>query len=224
VNEELWTRVDAYLDHLLVPRDAVLDETIAASTAAGLPGIQVTPAQGKLLHMLALILRARRILEVGTLGGYSTIWMARALPPGGRLVTIEMDARHASVARSNFDRAGLSSVIDLREGRAIELLPKIAAESSGPFDLSFIDADKAGNADYFDWALRMSHRGSLIVVDNVVREGSVVDAASTDASVLGTRRLVERVAAERRVTATAIQTVGAKGYDGFLLAQLIADP
>jgi predicted O-methyltransferase YrrM len=222
VNPELWTRVDAYLGGLLAPHDAVLDAAIAASTAAGLPEIQVTPTQGKLLHLLAR--GAHRILEVGTLGGYSTIWMARALSPGGRLITLEMDPGHASVARSNFERAGLSAAIELREGKAIELLPRIAAEGLGPFDLSFIDADKAGNADYFDWALRMSRRGSLIVVDNVVRDGSVVDAASTDASVLGTRRLVERVATERRVSATAIQTVGAKGYDGFLLAQVIADP
>jgi len=221
MSEKVWSDVDGYIASHLVPSDPSLDQALATARAAGLPEIQVTATQGKLLHMLARLVGARRIVEVGTLGGYSTIWMARALAPGGRVITIEMDAQHAAVARANFARAEVADRVDLREGRAADVLPKIAADGGPSFDLSFIDADKAGNPDYFDWALRMSRSGSVIVVDNVVRDGSVLDAGSDDASVQGTRRLFERVAAERRVTATAIQTVGGKGYDGFLIAQVL---
>jgi predicted O-methyltransferase YrrM len=218
MNEQQWTVVDRYFTDLLVPSDPALDAALQASVAAGLPPINVAPNQGKLLHLLARMHGAKRILEIGTLGGYSTIWLARALPGGGRVVTLEIDPKHAEVARANFARAGLTSVIDLRLGRAIDLLPQIAAEGGGPFDLIFIDADKVSTADYFKWALKLSRSGSVIIVDNVVRKGAVADAASTDASVQGIRRFNEILAAESRVSATAIQTVGSKGYDGFALA------
>ncbi|WP_394839293.1 O-methyltransferase [Pendulispora rubella] len=213
-----WAVVDEYIANALIPADAVLDATLKASVAAGLPEIQVSPAQGKFLHLLARIAGAKSILEVGTLGGYSTIWLARALPANGRLVTLEADAKHAEVARANFARAGLDKVIDLRLGLALETLPKIEAEKLGPFDLVFIDADKTNNVGYFDWALKLARRGTIIVVDNVVRQGAVVDATSTDAAVRGVRRLYERLSAEKRVSTTALQTVGIKGYDGFVLA------
>jgi predicted O-methyltransferase YrrM len=218
MNEQQWTAVDRYFTDLLVPPDSVLEAALQASVAAGLPPINVAPNQGKLLHLLARMHRAKRILEIGTLGGYSTIWLARALPVGGRVVTLEIDPKHAEVARANFARAGLTDVIDLRLGRAIDLLPLISAEGGGPFDLIFIDADKVSTADYFKWALKLSRSGSVIIVDNVVRKGAVADAASTDASVQGIRRFNEILAAELRVSATAIQTVGSKGYDGFALA------
>jgi predicted O-methyltransferase YrrM len=218
MDDPRWSAVDRYIESTLAPSDPALAAALAASKAAGLPDIQVTPSQGKLLHLFARMLNARSILEVGTLGGYSTIWLARALPPGGRLVTLESEPKHAEVARANLARAGLAAMVEVRVGRAIELLPKLHAEGLGPFDLVFIDADKPGNPDYFEWALRMSRPGSLIVVDNVVREGAVADAASTEPSVLGTRRLFDRLAREGRVSATAIQTVGTKGYDGFAMA------
>lgn len=215
MGQDEWTAVDRYLADLLLPPDPALDAALADSAARGLPAINVSPPQGKLLHLLARVHGARTILEVGTLGGYSTIWLARALPPGGRLVTLEADPEHAAVARANPDRAGLSSVVEVRLGPALETLPQLAAEGRGPFDLTFIDADKASTADYFAWALKLSRPGSLIVVDNVVRKGAVVDPASTDANVLGIRRFLEMLAAEPRAAATAIQTVGGKGYDGF---------
>jgi predicted O-methyltransferase YrrM len=221
---ERWTAVDQYITDLLVHSDPALDAALADSAAAGLPAINVTPNLGKLLHILARVQGARTILEVGTLGGYSTIWLARALPPGGRLVTLEVDPKHAAVARGNIARAGLSDVVELRLGRALDTLPELAAAGYGPFDLTFIDADKPSNPDYFAWALKLSRRGSVIVVDNVVRSGAVADAASTDPTVLGVRRLNELLAAEPRVTATAIQTVGSKGYDGFAVALVVADP
>jgi predicted O-methyltransferase YrrM len=186
--------------------------------AARLPPIAVSPSQGKLLFILARAIAARRILEIGTLGGYSTVWLARALPADGRIVTIEMNPSYADVARSNFDRAGVSRSIELRVGSALTLLPQLAAEHGEAFDLSFIDADRVNQSEYFDWAIRLSRPGSLIIVDNVVREGAVIDAASTDASVQGVRRFMEALAADRRVEATAIQTVGHKGYDGFAAA------
>ncbi len=218
-----WAAVEDYLTGLLVRPDAALAEALKASAAAGLPPIQVSPTEGKLLHLFARMCGARRILEIGTLGGYSTIWLARALPDDGRLVTLEADPKHAEVARANIARAGLARLVDLRVGRALETLPRIEADGGGPFDLVFLDADKPGNADYFRWALRLTRRGSLIITDNVVRDGAVIDAASADANVQGVRRFLEVVAAEPRVSATAIQTVGSKGYDGFSIALVIAD-
>ncbi|KYF77569.1 methyltransferase [Sorangium cellulosum] len=222
--QEQWSAVDRYITDLLVPPDAALDAALEASAAAGLPPINVAPNQGKLLNLLARIHGARTILEIGTLGGYSTIWLARALPDGGRLITLESEPKHAEVARANLDRAGVADRVELRLGRALDTLPKLAAEGRGPFDLIFIDADKPSNPDYFAWALKLSRRGSVIVVDNVVRRGAVVDPESADPNVQGVRRLYELLAAERRVSATAIQTVGAKGYDGLAVALVTADP
>jgi predicted O-methyltransferase YrrM len=216
--ETPWTAVDSYAAGLLIPPDPALDSALAACAAAGLPAISVSPLQGKFLHLLARIQGARSILEIGTLGGYSTIWLARALPASGRLVTLESDPKHAGVARANLERAGLSGIVGLRVGRALDTLPQVAADARGPFDLVFIDADKAGIPEYFGWALRLTRPGSVIVVDNVVRNGAVVDASSEDPSVRGVRRFNEILAAEARVSATTLQTVGIKGYDGFTLA------
>lgn len=220
--QEQWTAVDRYISDLLVPPDPALDAALAASTAAGLPAINVAPNQGKLLHLLARLKGARTILEIGTLGGYSTIWLARALPADGRLITLEAEPKHAEIARANIARAGLDRIVELRLGRALDTLPQIAAEGRGPFDLVFIDADKASIAEYFAWALKLTRVGSLIIVDNVVRKGAVIDAASEDPNVRGVRRFNEVLAAEKRVSATAIQTVGSKGYDGFALALVVA--
>jgi predicted O-methyltransferase YrrM len=219
---ETWTAVDDYVTDLLIPPDPTLDAALAAADAAGLPPIQVSPAQGKLLALLAQLRGARSILEIGTLGGYSTIWLARALPPDGRLVTLEAEPRHADVARANIARAGLAARVDLRLGRALDTLPGVAADARGPFDLIFIDADKPSIPEYFDWALRLSRRGTLIIVDNVVRDGALADATSEDPSVQGVRRFMTRMAAEPRVSATVMQTVGSKGYDGFALALVTA--
>ena len=218
MSQELWTAVDRYFTDLFVPPDPALDAALASSTAAGLPPINVAPNQGKLLLLLARIQGARTILEIGTLGGYSTIWLARALPAGGRLITLEADPRHADIARANIARAGLADVVELRLGLALETLAGLAAEGRGPFDLVFIDADKSNSAEYFAWALALSRRGSVIIADNVVRDGALIDAASRDPSVQGVRRFTERLAAEKRVSATVIQTVGSKGYDGFAIA------
>jgi predicted O-methyltransferase YrrM len=215
-----WTAVDGYITDSLLPPDPALDEALRASAAAGLPAINVSPAQGKFLMLLARIQGARSTLEIGTLGGYSAIWLARGLPSGGRLVSLEVNPDYAKLARDNVARAGLDQVVDIRVGRAIEALPALAAEGRGPFDLVFIDADKPSNPDYFSWAVRLARPGTIIVVDNVVRDGKVIEAGSSDASVQGTRRLFERMAAEKRVTATAIQTVGLKGYDGFAIARV----
>jgi predicted O-methyltransferase YrrM len=223
MSSELWGEVDRYLADQLIPPDAALAAALESSAAAGLPAINVSPNQGKLLHLLARLHGARRVLEVGTLGGYSTIWLARALPAGGQLITLEADAKHADIARANIARAGLGDVVELRLGPALETLPQLAAESHAPFDLIFIDADKPSTPEYFAWALKLSRRGSLIVVDNVVRKGAVADPASDDPSVRGMRRFFEMLAAEPRVEATAIQTVGGKGYDGFALALVTAD-
>ena len=212
---ETWTAVDDYITGFLVPADPALDGAQEASRAAGLPPISVSAAQGKFLHLLARIQGARRILEVGTLGGYSTIWLARALPQGGRVVTLEFDPKHADVARANITRAGLSDAVDIRVGRAIDTLPTLAGGT--PFDLVFIDADKPSTTDYFQWALKLSRKGSVIVVDNVVRNGRVVDP-SGDEDALGMRKFLAVLGAERRVSATAVQTVGVKGYDGFAIA------
>jgi predicted O-methyltransferase YrrM len=213
-----WTAVDDYITELMAKDDAALDNALSASRTANLPAINVTAPMGKFLHLLARMIDARRILEIGTLGGYSTIWMARALRDGGCLVTIEADARHASIARRNIDRAGLAGMVDLREGKALDVLHVLEREQAGPFDLSFIDADKPNTPEYFEWALRLSRPGSVIVADNVVREGGVADASNPDPSVRGMRRLLEQMSAARRVSATVIQTVGAKGYDGFAIA------
>ncbi len=224
MSHDQWTAVDRYINGLFAPNDDALDAALRDSSAAGLPAIHVSPCQGKMLHLLARALGARRILEIGTLGGYSTIWLARALPAGGRMVTLEADPRHASVARANLARAGLSAVVEVRVGRALDLLPPLASDGGGPFDLIFIDADKAGYPDYFPWALRLSRRGSLIIADNVVRNGAVVDGSGADPGVAGVRRMNDLVAAERRVSATEVQTVGSKGYDGFMLAVVTGDP
>jgi predicted O-methyltransferase YrrM len=223
MSEEQWKAVDGYLSEQLVASDEALDAALGASAAAGLPAISVSPTHGKLLHLFARLVGARRILEIGTLGGYSTIWLARALTPEGQLITLEADAKHADVARANLRRAGLEGLVELRLGAALETLPGIAAEGGGAFDLIFIDADKQNIPYYFDWALRLARPGSLIVVDNVVRGGKVVDAASSDRDVQGVRRFLEMLAAEPRVSATAIQTVGLKGYDGFAVALVLAD-
>jgi len=222
MSEELWTNVDAYIGSSLELDDPVLHATIAASEAAGLPPIQVSAPQGKFLEMLTSVHGAKRVLEVGTLGGYSTICMARALPDDGYLLTLEVEEKHASVATSNIEHAKLSHIVDVRLGPAIDTLKAIAASQPAPFDLFFIDADKASNPDYFMAAVGLSRPGSLIVVDNVVRDGAVLDADSTDPNIMGTRRLFEVIGAEPSVTATAIQTVGNKGYDGFLLARVHA--
>ncbi|HXQ79124.1 MAG TPA: O-methyltransferase [Thermoplasmata archaeon] len=215
-----WTAVDDYFEGELLESDPVLEETLRSSDAAGLPDIQVSPTQGKLLHLLAKSVRARRILEIGTLGGYSSTWLARALPSGGKLVTLELSPKHAEVARANLARAGLSEKVEVRVGPALETLPKLLAEKTPPFDLVFVDADKPNTRAYFDWAIRLTRPGALIVVDNVVRKGELANAASDDANVRGMRELVEALRSDRRVSATGIQTVGRKGYDGFLLARV----
>ena len=211
---ELWDKVDRYIAETLLRPDEALEAALEASDEAGLPAISVSPAHGKLLWILARLVGAKRILEIGTLGGYSAIWMARALQQGGELISLEAVPKHAEVARRNIERAGLSALVEVRVGQALVLLPSLR----GPFDFVFIDADKQCNAEYFTWALKLSRPGSLIVVDNVVRDGKVIDARSRDASVQGVRRLNELIAAEKRVSATAVQTVGIKGYDGFAVA------
>jgi predicted O-methyltransferase YrrM len=218
MTQELWSQVDAYLAERLVPSDPVLDAALAASKKADLPEIAVAPNQGKFLNLVATIAGARSILEIGTLGGYSTIWLARALPAGGRLITLEVDPKHAEVARGNIEAAGFGDVVEVRVGPAMETLPGV----EGPFDLVFIDADKPNIPQYFSAALERSHPGSVIIVDNVIRGGAVADPESKDASVLGVRRLIELIAAEPRVDATALQTVGSKGYDGLTFALVVA--
>lgn len=218
MSQDQWTAVDRYVTDLFVAPDAELENALATSAAADLPAINVSPAQGKLLHLLARAHGARNILELGTLGGYSTIWLAQALPAGGRLITLEANPKHAAVARANIAHAGLTRLVELRLGRAIETLPQLAAEKLGPFDLIFIDADKPGYPDYLFWALELSQPGSLIIADNVVRNGEVANAASTDPNVQGVRRYNALLAAEPRVTATVLQTVGSKGYDGLAVA------
>jgi len=222
MSEDLWSKVDTYIANTLVKADDALDAALSTSEAAGLPAINVSPSQGKLLHILARLVNARAILEIGTLGGYSTIWMARALQPGGRLITLEFEPKHAELAQANIARAGLHRIVDVRVGAALETLPKIAADGIGPFDLIFIDADKANTPEYFQWALKLSRVGSLIVVDNVVRKGEVANANTHDPAVKGMRRFVDMAAAEPRVVATAVQTVGSKGYDGFSISLVIS--
>lgn len=213
-----WTRVDAYFEAALAPGDPDLASALRHSEAAGLPPHQVSAAQGKLLHLLAGLRGARRILEIGTLGGYSTLWLARALPEDGRLVSLEADATHVEVARANLERAGLASRVEVRAGSAVESLRALVEEGAAPFDLVFLDADKPNNPTYLEWTLRLSRSGTVIFADNVVRDGEVASPDSTDPRVLGVRRFVEMLAADPRLDATAIQTVGSKGFDGFALA------
>ena len=214
---ELWTAVDRYITDLLVPADTALDAALQASADAGMPAIAVSPNQGKLLMFMAQMMGARRILEIGTLGGYSTIWLARGLADGGRLITLEADPKHADVARKNIARAGLADSVEVRLGRAIDTLPGL----DGPFDLIFIDADKVSYPEYLEWSIRLSRAGSVMIADNVVRKGAVIDADSSDQNVQGVRRFNELLAKDTRVTATAMQTVGSKGYDGFTVARVL---
>ncbi|HUL35364.1 MAG TPA: O-methyltransferase [Candidatus Eisenbacteria bacterium] len=215
--QETWTAVDEYFNGLLVAQDAALEASVAASSEADLPAIQVSPPQGKLLHLIARMIGARNVLEIGTLGGYSTIWMARALPEDGRVLTLEVNPKHAQVALRNFANAGVAQKVDLRLGSALETLPKIAAESHGLYDLIFIDANKSNMPEYFEWSLKFSRRGGVIIADNVVRDGGVLDANSADADIQGVRRFTEMISREKRVSSTVIQTVGSKGYDGFAM-------
>ncbi len=223
MSAEIWSAVDSYIAGHLIGEDPELEEAMQASAAAGLPPIAVTPAQGKLLELLARVQGARTILELGTLGGYSTIWLARALPADGHLVTLEAELRYAQLARVNIARAGFGDVVEIRVGPALETLPELEAEGAGPFDLIFIDADKGNYPGYFSWALKLSRPGTVIIGDNVVRDGAILDPDADDPSggnetIKGVRRFYEMLAAEPRVSATAIQTVGDKGYDGFVLA------
>jgi len=216
--QEKWTAVDRYFSDQLKLTDAALEAALVANKAAELPAIDVAPNQGKLLQLFAQLIGAKRILEVGTLGGYSTIWLARALPVGGRLTTLEFNPKHAEIARSNIARAGLTELVEIRVGAALDTLPKLQAEIKQPFDMVFIDADKPNNAVYLRWALTLSRRGALIIIDNVVRDGGVIDANSSDKDVQGARHLFELLASEARLSSTALQTVGTKGYDGFAIA------
>ncbi|MEU9365700.1 O-methyltransferase [Streptomyces avermitilis] len=220
-SQQLWDDVDDYFTTLLAPEDEALTAALRDSDAAGLPHIHVAPNQGKLLQLLAEIQGARRILEIGTLGGYSTIWLGRALPRDGRLISFEYDAKHAEVARRNLARAGLDRISEVRVGPALESLPKLADEQPEPFDLVFIDADKVNNPHYVEWAIELTRPGSLIVVDNVVRGGQVTDAGNADPSVRGTRSALELIAEHPKLSGTAVQTVGSKGYDGFALARVL---
>ena len=222
MNHEQWTAVDNYIHTLFIGTDAALEAALRDSAKAGLPEIQVSPAQGKLLQLLARATNARRILEIGTLGGYSTIWLGRALPEDGKLITLEIEAKHAAVAQANIARAGLAGQVEIMLGPAQETLARLTAERTGPFDLVFIDADKPGYADYLGWALRLTRRGSLIVADNVVRKGEIANANSQDANVRGVRRFIENLGKEPRVSATVIQTVGSKGYDGLAVGVVVS--
>ena len=217
-NEAVWTAVDNYIGEHLIGSDPVLAAALEANAEAGLPAIDVAPNQGKLLHLLARMCGARRILEVGTLGGYSTVWLARALPSDGRLITLEVNAKHAAVATANIERAGFGRQVTVRLGPALESLAQLHQSGEEPFDFIFIDADKPNSPPYVEWAIRLSRPGTVIVVDNVIREGAIVDSEDLDPSVQGSRRLFEMLAAEPRLDATALQTVGTKGHDGFCIA------
>jgi predicted O-methyltransferase YrrM len=220
MTQQLWTSVDDYITDLFVPFDPVLQETFATSEAAGLPSISVAPNEGKLLMLLARLCGARNILEIGTLGGYSTIWLARGMASGGSLITLEASAKHAEIARANIARAGLAGTVEVRVGSAGDTLPQLAAEGHGPFDLIFIDADKEGYPEYLAWALKLSRPGTIIA-DNVVREGKILGPADNDPRVQGARRFNQLLAEEPRVKATVIQTVGEKGHDGIAIAIVI---
>ncbi|OPA80983.1 methyltransferase [Paenibacillus selenitireducens] len=212
-----WEIVDQYITECLIPYDSVLEEVLLANKQAGLPPIDVAPNQGKLLNIWVQMKQAKRVLEIGTLGGYSTIWMARALPADGHLVTLELEPRHAEVAQANFVHAGVDHRIELRVGNALDQLAKLEQENTEPFDLIFIDADKPNNPHYLKWALQFSRPGTVIIGDNVVRAGEVVDVHSTDPRIHGVRAFYDMLAAEPSIDATAIQTVGSKGYDGFAI-------
>ena len=220
--QQRWASVDSYFAERFAPSDATLDDVLAANAGAHLPPHDVSPLQGRFLELMVRVTRASRVLEIGTLGAYSTIWMARALPSGGRIVTLEADPHHGEVARDNLARAGMNDRVDLRIGAALDTLPVIEAEQVGPFDLVFIDADKPSNPDYLRWALRLTRVGSVIIGDNVVRDGAVVDSASVDPRVQGIRRFTDMIADEPRLVATAMQTVGSKGWDGFAMAMVTA--
>jgi predicted O-methyltransferase YrrM len=222
MTQDVWEAVENYFDKVLVAQDSALEDALATAAAEKLPAIQVSSVQGKLLHLLARVLGARKILEIGTLGGYSTIWMARALPEEGRLITLEADPKHADVARRNFARAGVDSKVELRLGKALDTLPKIEAEGLGPFDLFFIDANKSNMPEYFEWSLKLARKGSIIIADNVVRGGAVLEADSKDADIQGVRRFLEMVGKEKRVSGTAMQTVSTKNYDGFAMVLVIS--
>ncbi|WDR05978.1 O-methyltransferase [Devosia rhodophyticola] len=217
MSAKLWADVDRYIAEKLIPANAALDATLASNHAEGLPAIDVSAAQGKLLHLLVRMCRARRVLEIGTLGGYSTIWMARALPSDGKVTTLEFEPHHVAVAKTNIERAGLSSMVDIRVGNAVDTLPLLASEVAEPFDFIFIDADKPSNPDYLDWAMKLSRRGTVIVCDNVIRGGGVIDPESTDANINGARAAFDTLSRQNRIESTALQTVGAKGYDGFAI-------
>lgn len=220
-SKSLWTEVDNYFAGLLAPGDAQLDAAVKANRKARLPEIDVSPLQGKLLQLLVRITQARRVLEIGTLGAYSTICMARALPKGGRIVTLEYEPRHAEIARANLRNAGLLNRVDIRVGAALDSLPVLHAEKKGPFDFIFIDADKENNPQYLEWSLKMSRPGTVIVVDNVARHGTVIQAKSTEPDIVGTRRMLKLMAKNPRLSATALQTVGVKGLDGFAIAVVL---
>jgi len=224
MSQQLWTAVDTYICDTLIPQDALLDAVLRENAIAELPAMDVAPNQGKLLHLIARIQGAKRILEIGTLGGYSTIWLARALPPDGRLVTLEFDPKHAEVAAANLANAGLSDVVEIRVGPALDTLAKLHQEGCAPFDLIFIDADKPNNPGYLEWSLRLSRPGTVIIGDNVVRDGAVTDPANPDPRVQGVRQFIQMMADDPRLDATALQTVGSKGYDGFTLAVVKASP
>jgi predicted O-methyltransferase YrrM len=221
---ELWSAVDTYIKEKMIPADAVLTAAQQNGIDAGLPPIAVSPAQGKMLYLFVRMCGARNILEIGTLAGYSTIWMARALPAAGRVTTLELEARHAEVSRKNFAMAGLANLIEVRLGAALELLPKLVDEGRGPFDLIFIDADKRNIPAYLDWSMKLSRPGTAIIVDNIIRDGKVIDASSKDPDIQGVRQFNEMLATDKRVSATEIQTVGEKGYDGFALLVVNANP
>jgi predicted O-methyltransferase YrrM len=220
--QEQWTAVDSYIEKLFIAPDFALEAALDSSKAAGLPTINVSPAQGKLLNLLARMQGARKILELGTLGGYSTIWLARALPPDGRLISLEIDPKRAEIALANIARAELANAVEIRVGPAADSLQRLLAEGRGPFDLIFIDADKPGYAEYLKWCLKLSRLGTLIIADNVVRKGAVADAGSDDENVQGIRKFNEVLSAEKRVTTTVLQTVGCKGYDGLALILVTA--
>jgi len=221
-HEEMWTAVDKYFTSRFVGADPALDAALAANAAAELPAIDVSANQGKFLHLLARMQQARHILEIGTLGGYSTIWLARALPADGRLITMEFEPRHAAVAQSNINRAGLAERVEIRVGAALGSLAQLATENPEPFDMIFIDADKDNYPNYLPWALKFSRPGTLILADNVVRDGAILDPSHHDPRVQGTRQFLELLAAEPRLATTALQTVGSKGYDGFAMAVVLS--
>lgn len=221
MTQELWSAVDNYIDGQLALNDATLEASIIANAYGGLPAIDITASQGKLLQMVARLAGARRILEIGTLGGYSTIWLARALPADGRMITLEFDPSHAAVAKSNIERAGLSHIVEVRVGAALDSLPVIASRNEGPFDLFFIDADKVNNPNYLEWAIKLSRKGSVIIVDNVVREGGLADGGSNDEAIIASRKVVETIGRDPRLEGTVMQTVGTKGYDGFAVAMVV---